>query len=54
MNKRRVRTHLSVNKEMIILYWKIGNQILMLQEQEGLGSKAVENISKDLREEFPE
>lgn len=50
----RIRAHLSVNKEMITLYWSIGNQILERQKQEGWGSKVIENISKDLRKEFPE
>ena len=50
----RIRAHLSVNKEMISLYWRIGNQILERQKQEGWGAKVIENISKDLRKEFPE
>ncbi len=50
----RIRAHLSVNKEMISLYWRIGNQILERQKQEGWGTKVIENISKDLRKEFPE
>jgi predicted nuclease of restriction endonuclease-like (RecB) superfamily len=50
----RIRAHLSVNKEMISLYWSIGNQILERQKSEGWGSKVIENISKDLRSEFPE
>lgn len=54
ISKARIRAHLSVNKEMINLYWSIGNQILERQKQEGWGSKVIENISKDLRSEFPE
>lgn len=50
----RIRAHLSVNREMIHLYWRIGRQILARQESEGWGSKVIENISKDLRKEFPE
>ena len=54
ISQARIRAHLSVNKEMISLYWKIGNQILLKQKEEGWGSKVIENISKDLRKEFPE
>ena len=54
ISQARVRAHLSVNKEMIALYWKIGNQILLKQKEEGWGTKVIENISKDLRTEFPE
>ncbi|NRB10713.1 MAG: DUF1016 domain-containing protein [Rickettsiaceae bacterium] len=54
ITQARIKAHLSVNKEMIVLYWKIGNQILQRQKQEAWGSKVIENISKDLRKEFPE
>ncbi|MCP5363419.1 MAG: DUF1016 domain-containing protein [Rickettsiaceae bacterium] len=54
ITQARIRAHLSVNKEMISLYWNIGNQILERQKEEGWGSKVIENISKDLRAEFPE
>lgn len=50
----RIKAHLSVNKEMITLYWRIGTQILQRQKDEGWGTKVMENISKDLRKEFPE
>ena len=54
ISQARIRAHLSVNKEMISLYWSIGNQILERQKAEGWGTKVIENISKDLRSEFPE
>ena len=54
ISQARVRAHLSANKEMIALYWKIGNQILLKQKEEGWGTRVIENISKDLRTEFPE
>ena len=54
ISQARIRAHLSVNKEMISLYWNIGNQILERQKEEGWGAKVIENISKDLRSEFPE
>lgn len=54
ISQARIRAHLAVNKEMINLYWHIGNQILERQHSEGWGTKIIENISKDLRIEFPE
>ena len=54
ITQARIRAHLSVNKEMIVLYWNIGNKILERQTEEGWGTKVIENISKDLRKEFPE
>lgn len=54
ISKAKIRAHLAVNKEMINLYWNIGNKILERQQEEGWGSKVIENVSKDLRSEFPE
>lgn len=54
ITQARIRAHLVVNKEMITLYWNIGKRILEKQTKEGWGSKVIENISKDLRKEFPE
>ena len=50
----RIKAHLAVNKELILLYWKIGRRILEEQEAQGWGAKVIETISKDLRQEFPE
>ena len=54
ISQARIRAHLSVNREMISLYWKIGNHILLKQKEEGWGTKVIDNISRDLRREFPE
>jgi predicted nuclease of restriction endonuclease-like (RecB) superfamily len=54
ISKARIRAHLAVNKEMISLYWNIGSKILERQKEEGWGSKVIENVSKDLRSDFPE
>jgi len=37
-----------------LLYWNIGNIILKNQEVEGWGSKIIENLSKDIKSEFPD
>lgn len=50
----RVRAMLSVNHELILLYWEIGREILDRQEVQGWGSKVVERLSRDLRQAFPE
>ena len=54
ITQARIRAHLSVNKELIMLYWNIGNKILERQNVEGWGAKVIENISQDLRVAFPE
>jgi predicted nuclease of restriction endonuclease-like (RecB) superfamily len=50
----QVRAALAVNRELILLYWGIGREILQRQATEGWGSKVVERLAKDLRAEFPE
>lgn len=57
--KSRIRTAQyaalkAVNKELISLYWDIGKTIVERQEGETWGKSVVEQLSKDLREEFPE
>ncbi|MCC8462274.1 MAG: PDDEXK nuclease domain-containing protein [Rickettsia endosymbiont of Ecitomorpha arachnoides] len=54
ISKARIRAHLAVNKELIVLYWNIGKLILERQNKEKWGSKVIQNISDDLRKEFPE
>ncbi len=50
----QVRAVLSVNRELIQLYWQIGGEILRCQREEGWGAKVVERLANDLRAEFPE
>lgn len=50
----RHRASLSVNREMIVLYWTIGRDILARQEREGWGAKVVDRLAGDLRLAFPE
>lgn len=50
----QLRAALSVNRELVLLYWRIGIQILESQRQEGWGSKVIDRLSRDLRIAFPE
>ena len=50
----RYKAALSVNKELILLYHHVGTQILQSQAKQGWGSKVIDQLSKDLRAEFPE
>ena len=50
----RLKAGLSVNRELILLYWRIGKEILARREIQGWGSKIVEQLAKDLRAEFPD
>lgn len=50
----RVRAALAVNSELVLLYWRIGNDILAQQTQQGWGAKVVDRLAEDLRRAFPE
>jgi predicted nuclease of restriction endonuclease-like (RecB) superfamily len=43
----------AVNKELIALYWDIGKSIIARQEKHGWGKSIVENLARDLQNEFP-
>jgi predicted nuclease of restriction endonuclease-like (RecB) superfamily len=50
----RTRAALAVNRELILLYWGIGKQILEQQSKAGWGAKVVQQLAADLRSEFPD
>jgi predicted nuclease of restriction endonuclease-like (RecB) superfamily len=50
----QVRASLSVNRELVLLYWQIGRDILARQEAQGWGAKVIDRLAVDLRREFPE
>ncbi|MBF6594960.1 MAG: DUF1016 family protein [Thermaceae bacterium] len=50
----QVKAALAVNRELVLLYWEIGGEILERQTQAGWGAKVIDQLAKDLRQEFPE
>ncbi|NKK70066.1 DUF1016 family protein [Rhizobium leguminosarum bv. viciae] len=50
----RHRAGLSVNRELILLYWTIGRDILTRQEHEGWGARVIDRLAEDLSRAFPE
>ncbi len=50
----RQRATLAVNRELILLYWQIGRDILARQAEQGWGAKVIDRLSHDLRTAFPE
>jgi predicted nuclease of restriction endonuclease-like (RecB) superfamily len=45
---------LAVNRELVLLYWQIGRDILARQATQGWGAKVIERLAHDLRTAFPE
>jgi predicted nuclease of restriction endonuclease-like (RecB) superfamily len=56
--RERIRTAqlnaaIAVNRELVVLYWQIGHEILVRQQASGWGGRVVERLGVDLRREFP-
>ena len=50
----QVRAALAVNRELVLLYWGIGREILTRQQHEGWGTKVIDQLAKDLQYSFPD
>lgn len=50
----QVRAAFSANRELIILYWKIGHLIAKRQQKEGWGAGVIPQLARDLKNELPE
>ena len=50
----QIKATVSVNRELVLLYWRIGTDILAKQEQASWGAKIIDQLSKDLRRSFPD
>ena len=48
------RAALAVNRELVLLYWQMGQDILARQAQQGWGAKVIERLAQDLRAAFPD
>jgi predicted nuclease of restriction endonuclease-like (RecB) superfamily len=48
------RATLAVNRELVLLYWQIGRDILARQTEQGWGTKVIERLAEDLRLSFPD
>jgi predicted nuclease of restriction endonuclease-like (RecB) superfamily len=48
-----VRAALAVNRELVLLYWSIGRDVLRRQKSEGWGAKVIDRLARDLQTEFP-
>jgi len=52
IKQARFRATLTVNTEMIFLYWQTGKMIAQRQQQEGWSAKVIPRLAKDLQNEF--
>lgn len=49
----QLRAAVSVNRELILLYWDIGKVIVQAQNTKGYGKQVVEQLAEDLHTAFP-
>jgi predicted nuclease of restriction endonuclease-like (RecB) superfamily len=54
IRQAQVRAALSVNSELVLLYWNIGREILARQQETGWGGKVIDRLAKDLKQAFPD
>ena len=54
IKQRQIKAAVAVNSQLIQLYWELGKQIVEKQEQAQWGSGFVDQLSKDLKAEFPD
>ena len=51
IRKAQYQALIGANREMIMLYWNTGNYI---NDHKSWGNKFIENLSRDIRLEFPD
>jgi adenylate cyclase len=53
VSQAQVRAHLAVSRELILLYWSIGRDIVIRQKSEGWGKAVIEKLAADVQSAFP-
>lgn len=54
IERSKLKAILSVNAELLTLYWKIGSDILTKQKRLGWGAQVIDSLSEDLSKTFPD
>jgi len=53
IQQARTKAALSVNRELVLLYWTVGYQIVETQNREGWGTSMIDRLAADLRSSLP-
>jgi predicted nuclease of restriction endonuclease-like (RecB) superfamily len=51
--RSQTRAALAVSRELVLLYWSIGAEILIRQKAQGWGAKVIDRLGRDLQTRFP-
>ena len=54
IRRARLRASFAINRELVLMYWRVGRDIIERQTRDGWGSKVIDRLAHDLRTEFPE
>lgn len=54
IRETQVRAAITVNRELVLLYWHMGHDILTRQQTQGWGAKVIDRLARDLQHAFPE
>jgi predicted nuclease of restriction endonuclease-like (RecB) superfamily len=53
IHEARLRASFAVSRELVLLYWSIGENILVRQQAEGWGTRVIDRLAHDLQTDFP-
>ena len=54
IKEAQVKTVSAANSQLLLLYWQLGNYILINQKAKGWGAKIIDLLAADLKKEFPQ
>ncbi|UIR56716.1 PDDEXK nuclease domain-containing protein [Sphingobacterium sp. SRCM116780] len=54
IQKERLNAILSANQSMIVMYWHIGDAIIKQQTSQGWGTRVIDRMAHDLKQNFPD
>jgi predicted nuclease of restriction endonuclease-like (RecB) superfamily len=54
IRETQLRASLAVHRELVMLYWQIGNALVERTNQAGWGTKLIDQLARDLKLEFPD
>ncbi len=54
IRKAQVQATMSANAELLLMYWDVGRIIAERRNAEGWGSKVIQRLSRDIRNDLPE
>jgi hypothetical protein len=54
IRRSQIKASIRINTELLYLYWELGKDIVTRQMESTWGSGFLEQLSRDLRSEFPD